>query len=100
MRKTYEKPMIMFESFASSVNIASNCEVIVEGPAYGSCGYEWIPGNVLFLDAEGSPCYGDHGAVGIPLPEYGYEDGVAPEPFGPYDKLCYHIPSGDNMFNS
>lgn len=98
MRKSYEKPMIIFESFASSVNIAADCEVIVEGPAYGNCGYEWIPGNVLFLDAEGSPCYGDHGAVGEPDPKYNNEDGTTE--FGEYDQLCYHIPFGINMFNS
>ena len=100
MRKTYEKPMIIFESFASSVNIAADCEVIVEGPAYGHCGLEWVPpGNVLFLNAEGSPCTGEHGAVGDPDPNYNNEDGAASNIMG-YDQLCYHIPIGINMFNS
>lgn len=91
MKKTYEKPMIMFESFASSVNIAGDCEVKTDTQAQGWCGLSW-GGEIMFV--ANSECNGD----------YIFDSGEAEVPYGqygPFDKVCYHTPQSYNtLFNS
>ena len=93
MKKTYEKPMIMFESFASNVNIAGDCEVKIDTQARGQCGLDFGPG-ILFL--EGGDCTGDYAIPG--------SDGEGEVPsgvFGDFDSVCYHVPQEFNtLFNS
>ena len=39
MKKVYEKPEILFESLASSTNIAGDCLKIIDTFSYGLCGF-------------------------------------------------------------
>jgi hypothetical protein len=51
MKKTYEKPDIMYEDFSMSTNIAAGCEVKARFAA-GTCGVKWGEGlYFLFTDA-------------------------------------------------
>ncbi len=96
MKKTYEKPMIMFESFASSVNIAGDCEVKTDTQARGMCGIPWGTGT-LFLDIAGSDCAGTDEAIDPAVGEAEIGSGV----FGDFDSICYHVPQHYNtLFNS
>lgn len=99
MKKVYKKPMIMFESFASSVNIAGDCEVKTNTPNTKQCGLDWYGDNVLFLDIEGTLCKGE---IGLITPGPGGDDGFMEGPFGEHDMLCYHVPNKglNNLFNS
>ena len=38
MKKKYEKPMVLFEDFTMSTNIASQCEVTTNLQGYQECG--------------------------------------------------------------
>ena len=97
MKKAYKKPEIMFESFASSVNIAGDCEVSTDTPNSGYCGIEFSVGDILFMDIPGTECTPDYRLT----PEAGWEDVDASYPWaGKYDTLCYHVPYGANLFNS
>ena len=88
MKKNYTKPMIMFESFAVSVSIATvGCD---KSPAVPSmrdiCGIEGsFPDQIFFTyGADGSNCT-DNGT------------GVEQD----HDGFCYHNPSDStNYFNS
>jgi hypothetical protein len=78
MKKTYEKPDIMYENFSMSTNIAAGCE---EKANYGEyiCGVKWGEGAfTLFTDA-------------IFACKTKVVDGS-----GEYDSLCYHNPTSEN----
>lgn len=86
MKKKYEKPEIMFESFSMSTNIASGCEhqnVTHSDGVYG-CGYKLERfDDVVFTEA-----------VGCNAHEVLDSDGS-------YNKICYHVPSeNNNLFTS
>lgn len=93
MKKVYRKPEIMFESFASSVNIAGDCEKTTNTSARGNCGVEWDLGETLFLDHMVNVCTGDY------VVETRGDDGWLD--LGPNNRLCYHVPDEEfNLFNS
>ena len=85
MKKVYAKPEILFESFASSTNIAGDCEVKTNSPGGGKCGFEIkdeFVTKTLFTTEMVGVCN-------------------ITETTGPYNGLCYHTPSeGFNLFNS
>ncbi|MBQ8524625.1 MAG: hypothetical protein IJ457_08390 [Clostridia bacterium] len=84
MKKTYEKPIIIFEDFSLSTSIAAGCEVITQNPTQGQlCGYKpddrWMGDNV-FVDPE-------LGCLSTPPTNL--------------DAICYDVPTEDyNLFNS
>ena len=86
MKKPYEKPAILFESFAISTNIAGDCEFKTTLLGRNVCGYEprgGLPGVVIFVhEIEGcTNKYKDDG-----------DD---------YDTICYHVPTdAKELFNS
>ncbi len=83
MKKTYQKPEILFESFISSTNIAGNCGEKI-GPSTGVCAYtykdEFLGDLSVFVD--------------------GISNCTTKEADGEYNGLCYHVPTGNSMFNS
>lgn len=83
MKKVYEKPQFVFESFEMSTNIAAGCAYTNVTFSKDTCGYhvsERFGDFVLFL--ESSIC------------ETTADDGT-------YDKMCYHVPTeGNSIFNS
>lgn len=83
MKKAYKKPEIMFESFASSVALAGDCQTPTNTSGKDICGLQF--GNVIvFLD-------GMSGCTFQVKTEGG--DGA-------YNEICYHTPYGNNLFNS
>lgn len=79
MKKLYSKPEILFESFATSTNIAAGCRFITKLQAEGGCGYDDGRNGVVFITKE-TGC------------TYTQVDG---------DSLCYHVPNEDyDIFNS
>lgn len=85
MKKTYTKPEILFESFSFSGNIAANCEIIVDGPSSGNCGYayEGGGGSTMFTAALGTEI------CNIPVDD------------DEKNGFCYHVPiETNNLFNS
>lgn len=85
MRKVYTKPEIFFESFSLSQSIAAGCEVPTNTPAQNQCGVDASGINVFIT--------GMTGCEDFPVPDNGGGDGA-------YGKICYHIPYGQNLFNS
>lgn len=87
MKKVYEKPMICYESFASSTNLAAGCEMIVNTSAAYVCGIPTnFPDDFVFTEGVNSACT-------VP----GYNDTVQ----NGNDTFCYHNPDGGpNVFNS
>jgi hypothetical protein len=80
MKKAYQKPQILFESFQMSSNIASGCELVTNLPTQGACGYPTRDG-VVFVDM----------LTGCDI---GNAD-------GPYNTFCYHVPYAEsNLFAS
>ncbi|MBE6569628.1 MAG: hypothetical protein E7658_05365 [Ruminococcaceae bacterium] len=84
MKKTYVKPMIVFESFKLTTNIANGgtCDKKVGNPSEGTCGIPTAPGSpiTLFDSSVGAGCT----MTGV--------DGV---------DGCYHVPeAGLYLFNS
>lgn len=89
MKKVYKKPEIMFEDFTLSTNIAGDCEKKTNTQNSGTCAYtvatkygSWE----VFTDAV-SACTTKESTL----------DGVAD---GVYNSICYHVPYGENLFNS
>jgi len=81
----------MFESFASSVNIAGDCDIKIDTQSYGQCGLQFTPTMVIFM--QGTGCTPD-GSIGN-------EDGEWNESFGDFDSICYDTPNLINtLFNS
>lgn len=89
MKKVYEKPLISFENFALSTNIAGDCNVKTETPSYGQCAYVVSAGTQswnIFLST----------MTGICTTTEDF-DGVADDA---YNKICYNTPFGESLFNS
>ena len=84
MKKTYNKPEIMFESFTLSTNIAGDCKVKTWTPNSGSCAYE--------VKDEFGDTYNVFTSA-VTLCTTHEEDGE-------YSNICYDVPYGDNLFNS
>ena len=84
MKKTYNKPEILFEDFSLSTSITAGCTYKNGLHVENACGYETGRGSnkrVVFVHPE-------HGCV------YTEDDG--------FNGLCYHNPGEgfDTMFNS
>ncbi len=86
MKKTYEKPAIVFEDFVMSTNIAAGCEIKIDTQNSGTCGYayEGGGGQTMFTASVGmSVC-------NIPVDDDDKKNG-----------FCYDIPiQSNNIFNS
>lgn len=87
MKKVYEKPLIMFEDFTMSTNIAGDCEgEPVGNPSRGTCAVIGT-GDIFIFSGTVTEC------------DYKPEDmgGEADK----WDGLCYHVPTEyNNLFNS
>lgn len=82
MKKEYEKPVVVFESFSMSTNIAAGCDSIVNTLNRGTCTVNGTGGINIFVDGV-TDC-------NVPVPDGSTNDG-----------LCYHVPTGAyNLFNS
>ena len=84
MKKTYEKPQILFEDFTLTTNIAAGCETKTNTPHWNECAYTvpWGHGVAdLFLSTINA-C-------------------TTHEADGEYDGFCYQTPTeANNLFNS
>lgn len=86
MKREYRKPIVVFEDFLLSTNIAGDCEKIVDNPTKGSCG---VLGSVPGIDNLFSKTV--TGVDGCQI----WND------VDDYDGYCYHVPSDSkNLFNS
>ena len=85
MKKAYSKPQFLFEDFTLSTNIAGDCEVDTHLPSNNTCGVDFS-GVTVFLEGMGG-CAG-----GIEVDNVGGD--------GEFNKICYHVPYGQNLFNS
>lgn len=84
MKKTYTKPVIMFEDFSLSASIAAGCERIIDTKSVDICGVPGSGGVMVFNPGPSSDCE---------FPGDG-------DKFK-YDGFCYHVPeSGPNLFSS
>lgn len=86
MKKNYNAPSVLFESFVVSNNIASNCESIVDNPTRGNCAVV-SSGGIRIFDSSVNACV------------------YTPDTFGgtpdTWDGFCYHVPTEyNNLFNS
>lgn len=82
MKKTYQKPEIIFEDFSLSTNIAAGCEKQTNMPSVNQCGI-YFGGYYVFAE-------GMTGCETWPITLD--ED---------YNGLCYHTPTeGNNLFTS
>lgn len=81
MKKKYIKPIVIFENFSLSTNIAGNCRWIVDNSVPQSCTYTGTGGIIIFMnEAQGCSTF---------------------EPDGNYDGYCYDVPmENNNLFNS
>lgn len=85
MRKTYTKPEIMFEDFSLCSSIAAGCEIIVDGPNSGNCGYAYEGGGGQTLFTE---------LAGTKVCNIAIDDDES-------NGFCYHVPvESNNLFNS
>ena len=85
MKKNYEKPMILFEDFTMSTNIAAGCNYI-SNHAENECGYI----------VEGATGFGDITVymTSITGCDWTHVDGE-------YNGICYHGPiDTSDLFNS
>lgn len=83
MKREYTKPIIVFENFSMSTNIAAGCEHITNNHVENVCGY---------LD--------QRDPTKIRVFMVGIQGCVRTEPDG-YNGVCYHNPSETyNLFNS
>lgn len=82
MKKTYEKPQILFESFTLSTSINGGCEKPTNLPSQNQCGLDFS-GLMVFMT----------GMTGCQDIQIGEGDS--------FDGICYHVPSEDNnLFTS
>lgn len=82
MKKTYEKPQILFESFTLSTNITAGCENPTNLPSENQCGLDFS-GLMVFMT-------GMTGCEHIQISEGDSFDGI-----------CYHTPTeANNLFTS
>lgn len=81
MKKKYSKPLITYEDFCLSENIAGNCEVKTWTPAQYQCPYLTRDGHQVFV----TPILGC----------------TTKEADGEYNGVCYHVPVANHtLFNS
>ena len=81
MKKEYCKPIVVFESFSMSTNIAGDCEQKINNQTKGVCAYESSGGIFTFTDS-------------VAACDFTTSDGKS-------DGFCYHVPEGGpNIFNS
>ena len=81
MRKAYNKPEIIFESFKMTESIARNCTHIINTHSQNACGVEF-GGQTLFVDT-------------VSVCTWAIDDGNT------NDGICYHVPiPGNTYFNS
>lgn len=85
MKKVYEKPEILFESFSLSTNIAGDCEApYVGNPSKGNCGVSTSAPQITIFTSDPNVCT---------IPDSDGDD--------MYNGLCYHVPTEyNNLFNS
>ena len=82
MKREYKKPMVVFEDFSLSANIAAGCEVKTHVPSNGICGY--TPEGAAYAVF----------MTGISGCDRKYDTGL-------YNGICYHVPAeNNNLFNS
>ena len=87
MKKEYCKPIVVFENFSLSTNIAGTCESIVGNPSKGTCAVLGTGGINVFDSTVGDVC------VFTPVDLGGKTD--------EWDGFCYHVPTEyNNLFNS
>lgn len=79
MKKVYEKPEIVFESFSLSTSIAGDCEVKTHTPAAMECAYG--------EDDFGQPIFVEAAQVCVSKVQEN-------------DTLCYHVFEANSLFNS
>lgn len=84
MKKAYSKPHILFEDFTLSTNIAGDCEIDTDTKGSNDCGLNFS-GVMVFMQ-------GMDGCTGIQVDNLGGD--------GEFNKICYHVPYGQNLFNS
>ena len=85
MKKTYSKPEIYFEDFTLCNSIAAGCEIIIDAPSSGTCGYAYEGGH-------GQTLFTKH--LGISICNIGIDDDGT-------NGFCYHVPvESNNLFNS
>lgn len=88
MKRTYEKPEIIFEDFSLSTNIAGDCDVTTGTQSQGACPYTVTKGpltwNIFLSSVAACTTHEDFD---------GTQDDM-------YNGICYHVPYGDNLFNS
>lgn len=83
MKKAYSKPEIFFEDFTLTTNIAGTCEHKTDNPSMWQCSVNASGINVFLPDITG--CEFVVGAAGGD---------------GEFNSICYHVPYGENLFNS
>lgn len=87
MKKIYAKPLVFIDNFSICTNIAAGCEATTNLQYEGKCGYPMVGGRVedaiVFTGAE----------TGCTTTEVLDEEDA-------YNGICYHIPYGENLFNS
>lgn len=84
MKKVYEKPQFMFESFEMSTNIASGCQHtnVTYSSGQTGCGYKVGRFDDMIVFTTEVNC------------ESTYDDGK-------FNEICYHVPTaGNTIFNS
>lgn len=85
MKKTYTKPEIAFENFLMSTSIAGDCDIKTHTPSLNQCAYSYhdefvTEGVNLFVD-DVNAC-------------------TTIEADGEYNGFCYHVFTGNSLFNS
>ena len=85
MKKKYEKPMVLFEDFTMSMNIATVCEVTTNLQGYQECGIK-----ASDLDLSNSGIYDDTDII-FTSTEYGCSYTMSQ-----FNKVCYDVPTTDN----
>lgn len=86
MKREYTKPIVVFEDFTLSTNIAGDCDRIVGNPSKGTCG---ILGSVPGVDN----LFSSSVTESLDGCQIWNDTDV-------YDGYCYHVPQNDDLFNS
>ena len=82
MKKAYNKPQIVFDSFELSQSIAAGCEIITKLPSENACG--------VVLPGDRGPTFVSE-MTGCKRTEVD----------GDYNGICYHVPNdANNVFSS
>ena len=84
MKKAYSKPEIFFEDFTLTTNIAGTCEHKTNTPSSWQCGVNASGINVFLEGMTGCEDFAVGAAGGD----------------GEFNNICYHVPYGENLFNS